>query len=239
MRLRGTKEELWEQLKTPAIVDALQQTEHARGKMGPHQYAFLYHLAEPYNGGRILDIGAFKGRSALVLSYACPDARIVTLEPYRFDEARRNTRRRRNITVVKEYSWRYLAAHPKATFDLVLVDGNHKKVQLDIPWFNRLACGGLILFHDYSPVTVPHVYRPVNNMGRRLGREPDVLLMDEKDIGIAGFYRREAERYMSKRSGSRHKGGKLVEVEIEPGRFVKCHPGDEEKVLQALTGGRR
>lgn len=39
--------------------------------------------------------------------------------------------------------------------------------------------------------------------------------------------------------GSRHRGGKLVEVEIGPGRFVKCHPGDEEKVLQALTGGRR
>lgn len=33
--------------------------------------------------------------------------------------------------------------------------------------------------------------------------------------------------------------GGLVEVEIEPGRFVRCHPGDEEKVVKMLTGGRR
>lgn len=37
----------------------------------------------------------------------------------------------------------------------------------------------------------------------------------------------------------RHTGQKLVSVEVSPGRFVKCNPGDEEKVVEMLTGGRR
>ncbi len=42
------------------------------------------------------------------------------------------------------------------------------------------------------------------------------------------------------RKGFRHTGEKLIKVEVSPGRFVKCHPGDEEKVLKMFTpGGRR
>lgn len=38
--------------------------------------------------------------------------------------------------------------------------------------------------------------------------------------------------------GQRHTAAKLVTVEVGPGRFVKCNPGDEEKVIEMLTGGR-
>lgn len=38
--------------------------------------------------------------------------------------------------------------------------------------------------------------------------------------------------------GQRHTGPKLVTVEIAPGRMVKCNPGDEDKVIEMLTGGR-
>lgn len=33
--------------------------------------------------------------------------------------------------------------------------------------------------------------------------------------------------------------GPLVQVEIAPGQFVKCHPGEEERVLRLLTPKRR
>ncbi|MFO7743384.1 MAG: hypothetical protein R6X31_13850 [Anaerolineae bacterium] len=39
--------------------------------------------------------------------------------------------------------------------------------------------------------------------------------------------------------GGRRTGAKLVTVEVAPGRFVKCNPGDEEKVIEMFTGGRR
>ena len=38
--------------------------------------------------------------------------------------------------------------------------------------------------------------------------------------------------------GHRNTGPRLVQVEIAPGRFVKCNPGDEERVKEMLTGGR-
>jgi len=43
-------------------------------------------------------------------------------------------------------------------------------------------------------------------------------------------------RRQSKRGKQR--GEKLVIVEIEPGRLVKCHPGDEERVVEMLTRKR-
>lgn len=36
----------------------------------------------------------------------------------------------------------------------------------------------------------------------------------------------------------RHTASKLVTVEVSPGRFAKCNPGDEEKVVEMLTGDR-
>jgi len=72
MKASGTQGELWSQLSTPAIVAVLAATEHARGKMFAYQYAALYRLATQFDGGHILDIGGFHGRSALVLSAAAP-----------------------------------------------------------------------------------------------------------------------------------------------------------------------
>lgn len=40
--------------------------------------------------------------------------------------------------------------------------------------------------------------------------------------------------------GKRKRGQQLVTVEISPGHFVKCNPGDEDKIIQQLSlGGRR
>jgi hypothetical protein len=45
-------------------------------------------------------------------------------------------------------------------------------------------------------------------------------------------------RATSKARNQRPTGKRLVTVELSPGRFVKCNPGDEEKVKRMLMGGR-
>jgi hypothetical protein len=48
--------------------------------------------------------------------------------------------------------------------------------------------GGLMLFHDYTPNNSPHVVAAVNELGIKLGREPDVSIIDKDNVGMAGFY---------------------------------------------------
>jgi predicted O-methyltransferase YrrM len=198
MKASGTQEELWSELSTPAIAAVLTATEHVRGKMLPYQYAALYRLATQYDGGCILDIGGFHGRSALILSAAAPKAEIISLEPYRAEEIRKNVAHCGNVEVLRTWSWKYLS-YCSIAWDMVLVDGNHKRVEADLPWFHWLTEGGLILFHDYTPAEAargqyPQVYAAVNRLAEHLGREPDVLIQDDDLIGMAGFYRRNGER---------------------------------------------
>ena len=94
-------------------------------------------------------------------------------------------------------SWSYLAGYKGPAFDVVFVDGDHKQVARDLPWFNWIHPGGLMLFHDYSPAESTHacppVYDVVNARAIRLGRELDVLLVDDTLAGIAGFYKQKWE----------------------------------------------
>ncbi len=197
MRLSGTQDELWRQLVTPTIAADLALTEHVREKMEPYQYAALHNLTRQYDRGHILEIGGFLGRATLVMSLAAPRAKIVTLEPYLFEKLSSNTAGFKNVTILKSFSFHYLRKN-RTIWDMVFVDGNHKRVEQDLPWFNRLRVGGLILFHDYTPDDAvrsrcPHVYAVVNDMGESLGRVPDVLVVDAEKIGMAGFYRRKGE----------------------------------------------
>jgi len=68
----------------------------------------------------------------------------MSLEPYRIEEIRKNTARCGNVDVLQTWSWRYLTCC-SIMWNMILVDGNHKKVEADLPWFNRLTEGGLIL----------------------------------------------------------------------------------------------
>ncbi len=208
MKISGTQDELWQQLATPGLAADLASTEHVRGKMEPYQYAAVYTLARRYDGGHILEIGGFKGRGTLILSLAAPKASIITLEPYYFEETSKAAAGCKNVTVIKDYSFRYLRKS-RTAWDMVLVDGNHKRIKQDLPWFNRLKVGGLILFHDYTPADAvrsrcPHVYAAVNDMGKSLGREPDVIVVDAEKIGMAGFFRRKREGFGGRGRG-RHR----------------------------------
>ena len=80
---------------------------------------------------------------------------------------------------------------------MIFVDGDHNRIARDLPWFNRLQVGGLLLCHDYSPewewIPSPVVYAELNGMADRLGRAFDVRLVDNGKVGMVGFYRRLGE----------------------------------------------
>lgn len=166
-----------------------------------YQAAVLYTLAKAYKGkrARVLEIGTAQGFSAAVIAQAVPDAEIITLNPHvgEVEIARPKLTVFPGIRIETLKSWDYLAAYTGEPFDLIFVDGDHKHVRRDFPWWEHLAEGGLFIFHDYSPEgtyrACPPVYDALNELKAELGRDFDVLVIDDGGVGMAGFIKRPEE----------------------------------------------
>jgi len=202
--MRGTQQQIMGQIaaKCPKACDVLDTIGGLGGQMMPYQYAALYMLAQPFDGGRILEIGCYKGKSALVMCLAAPHAHITTMSPSSSEaHTTMRTLRERRAQVLVTRSVDYLAAYDGPAFDMIYVDGDHKRVVADLPWFNWLRVGGLMLFHDYAPegarVPCPPVYVGVNLLAQALGRPLDVLIVDDGQVGMAGMYRGAGETWES------------------------------------------
>lgn len=172
-----------------------------RREIYEHQAAALYRLARDRNraGARFLELGTAYGYSAGIMAAAAPLAQIVTLNPHE-DEARaarRNLEAARNVAVIVACSWDYLARYTGPEFDLIFVDGDHKQIRRDLPWWNWLAVGGVMVHHDYSPAEsarpCPPVYRALNEFSEWLGRAPDVSIIDDGLAGMVGYTKREGD----------------------------------------------
>ena len=170
-------------------------------KVLDYQLSALFALARQYNhrGARFLEIGTGRGGSGFVLSKAAPQATILSLGVSAEEVAGANGLWERtgcsNIVARVGASWDVLAEWDGGELDLVFVDGDHNRIVRDLPWFDRLRSGGLLLCHDYSPPDsrTPSgiVYAELNAMRERLGRPFDVELIDEGKVGMVGFYRRD------------------------------------------------
>jgi predicted O-methyltransferase YrrM len=199
MILRDRPKNLEEQITglCPAAAGALRESSFIAAQMLPYQAMALYALAARYNvaGTNILEIGTAAGFSASIMAQAAPKARIITLNPrdWEVKDAQRNLSAWPNVTVVEAASWDYLKNYTGPDLDMVFVDGDHNRVNYDLPWFNELKPGGLFLFHDYSEVTCRTVYDTVNLMAKKLGRNLDVSIIDTNFIGMAGLYRQDGE----------------------------------------------
>lgn len=191
----------------PEILRVLEEARYAcptkKRQIAEYQAAALYAAARPYNarGARILELGTFEGYSAHVLSQACPQAHIITLnpKPWEVQIARVHLQGRR-VSLRGDLSWDYLDQHVKyknPPFDVVFVDGDHAQIRRDLPWFDHVRDGGLMIFHDYSPAETPRpcppVYEALNAMRAALDRDFDVLAVDDTGVGMAGFTRRTAD----------------------------------------------
>lgn len=156
-------------------------------------------LASQYNrrGARLLEWGTNRGFTATVLRLAAPWAEVTTLEPHQaLRRAARTHLTSLDIRVRPETSIAFLEVDNRE-YDLIFVDGDHKNIRLDLPWYNRLTTGGLFLHHDFSPEgssrACPPVFEALTEFSRVLAHEPEVLVRDETGTGLAGWYRREGE----------------------------------------------
>ena len=211
LRITGTREELLGTLVAafPAWTNVERRVRTLVGP--PHkkevwveQAAAIAMLAAQCNraGANVLEIGANRGFTAGIMKIAAPHARVTTLEP---DKLRRRSARqnigRISVSVRPETSTAYLelTADSDVRYDLIFVDGDHKHIRADLPWWNRLAVGGLFLHHDYSPPEssrpCPPVWEALNEFAAKMGREPDVLVVDDSGTGLWGMYRREGEAW--------------------------------------------
>lgn len=162
-----------------------------------YQAALLYVLTQQYNfdGANILEIGTALGYTASVMALAAPKAQIITLNPKENEVpiARKNVSRYTNVTIIQEKSWDYLATYGGPKLDLLFVDGDHKRIQLDLPWWNWLEKGGLFFHHDFAPLGSARECLPVfytlSGFAAGLGRPFDVVVMDDKKVGMVGFYK--------------------------------------------------
>lgn len=167
-----------------------------------YQAAALYHHAKPYNGGKALEIGTAYGYSGYYLASAMPDGQITSLNASIGEVeavlAAGVFADFPNFEILHKISWEYFKeSNGTAEYNFIFVDGDHKRVKKDFPFFNRLVDGGLMIFHDYSPLGsrrhCPPVYEGVNDLALMLNRLPDVLIIDDGQVGMAGFIRQPGE----------------------------------------------
>lgn len=210
MNLRGSPDDILAALiqqypeLSAALMRARARVPVYKREIAHYQAAALYALARPYNrlGARILEIGTAWGYSAAVLAEACPLAQIATLNPQEqeVNMARVHLKDYPNVTVLTLKSWDFLKTLNREQFDLIFVDGDHKRVRADLPFWNTLTSNGLFLFHDYSPKGAhegkggklrecPPVFDTLNSFARQLDKPaPDVTVIDDGGVGMAGFY---------------------------------------------------
>ena len=199
MRLTGTKEEIAKRMLDicPVSKFVLDNSASIKGQLLQYQAMALYHLAANYgySTATILEIGTLAGYSASIMAQAAPTATITTLNPkqWEVDTAAQNLDKYKNVHPVCAYSWDYLETYNGNQIDLIFVDGDHNRIARDLPWFEHLRDGGLMLFHDYSQEKSGIVYNVLNDTANKYDHPFDVYLMDTDGNGMVGFIKRDGE----------------------------------------------
>ena len=161
MNLSGTRGDLLRQFLEldPELESVLWKVRTIPGSIALWQQAALAYLAKQYNreGAVLLNIGTKYGLSTACLCLGAPKALVHTLEPSpkRSGIAKKRLSRY-NAQVHTIKSWAFLEANPALALDMVFVDGCHRHIQKDLPWFTgRLKSCSEIDLHPYRGVFPP------------------------------------------------------------------------------------
>lgn len=194
MELRGTPRELWTWLgRSGSDVHAMYLSlKRIPSQLLSYQQAALFILASHYkqDGTVMLDIGTGHGHSSAVMAVASPRARVISLTP-RAKEVEIAVRHVHSLKIVEVWQTRsvdFLESYEGPELSVVFVDGDHKHAEQDVPWWRWVKPGGLMLFHDYGPGS-RNVIKTVDRLALRLGRRPDVMIVDSNSVGMAGFWK--------------------------------------------------
>jgi predicted O-methyltransferase YrrM len=153
------------------------------GWMSPAELTFLAEeAAKVPQGGAIVEVGSFKGRSSCALA-ANTQAAIYCVDCWRdlgpegwfvgpwatVDDHRANTSQLQNIVRIhlsSIFAAQYFAAEG-TRFDLIFIDGSHNEhnVRQDITiWRPLLKEGGVLAGHDYGNADWPDVTKVVDEL---------------------------------------------------------------------------
>jgi predicted O-methyltransferase YrrM len=212
MRLTGTRESIVDQVRVQypefdAVHSLIRQLVPAyKREIDFFQAAGLYAVAAQYNRpkGWALEIGTAFGYSAAIQARAMPGAWLTTLNPKNgeWQQAAEHLSADlfHNVQVVPMRSDEWLAElSSEARYDFIFVDGDHQYVAADLCYFDRLAIGGMMFFHDYADADsarpCPPVFEALNLMRDGLGRDFDAVVLDDQGVGMVGFERRAGETW--------------------------------------------
>lgn len=166
----------------------------AENLMLSHESTLLWALAKQYNydGAHFLEIGTYKGCSCSVMAQAAPLAQIQTLEvdAQAARDARDVLSVFPNVLVKTEDSSIYLRTYNGPMFNLILIDGDHRRIAQDIPWWSWLIGGGLILFHDYWPGQFDEIVKAVDGLAMMVCRKFSIsTFATDTSRGFVGIYK--------------------------------------------------
>jgi len=182
---------------SPDLYYPLQRMHGIQSQVGLHQACGLILLARQFQGAdaSFLNIGCAYGYSTACLAEGAPDAQIESLDVNlkRLQIAQKVLTRYRHVQLIKQASWDFFNAHPGRQWDLIFVDGCHREIWRDMPFYNMVRPGGLFLSHDYIPARFPFVVEALDTLTTQFDRPFDVRIYDDRGCGVVGMARRKGE----------------------------------------------
>ena len=182
---------------SPDLYYPLQRMQGIKSQVGLHQACGLILFARQFKGSRasILNVGCAFGYSTACLAEGAPDAKIVSLDvnAKRLEMAKQALLNYPNVRLVKMASWDYLETFPDQRWDMIFVDGCHREIWRDMPFYNQVKPGGLFLSHDYIPSRFPFVVEAMDNLTEQFKRPFDVRIYDDRKCGVVGMSRLKGE----------------------------------------------
>ena len=199
----------------PSKAAALEAIAAVEGWLSDAQASRLWDAARRApGGGRIVEIGSFRGRSTVVLAAAAPpDAEVVAIDPHAGND--RGPQEIRGFEAAASEDHEVFHANLDAAgvgdrvrhvrklssdattdvagpIDILYIDGAHRlrPARDDIRrWGDRVAPGGTLLVHDaFSSVGVTLALLTTTAVGRRfryVGRSASLVELERTELGAA------------------------------------------------------
>ena len=133
------------------------QIKYIKGSLDPLDEEFLYNTVLKLKpNSKILEIGAYKGRSIAIMALARSDCSFYTIDIVVTEELKKNLNNIENITIIEGDS-KYIKWDKQ--IDLLWIDGNHtyEGVKNDIQRFGGFVKdSGIICGHDFTSEMNPN-----------------------------------------------------------------------------------
>ncbi len=162
------------------------------GWMSFEEETFLYNLGKLYNGGTIVEIGSFKGRSTKAFLTGNKDGTVYAIDTWEgsldpndltgqiykeqnvFSEFTENMKGMANLKIIKSDGVLASKSFADGSLDVVFIDAEHTEdaVYRDVMAFlPKVKRGGVIAGHDYAKSTWMTVVEGVN---KAIGEPDDI-----------------------------------------------------------------